>query len=32
MTKMDMIWVAVASMIHPATALSKTVTRGQIEA
>lgn len=32
MTKMDMIWIAVAKMIHPATASSKTVTRGQIEA
>lgn len=32
MTKMDMIWVAVASMLHPETSASKTVTRGQIEA
>lgn len=29
---MDMIWVAVANMIHPITASSKTVTRGEIEA
>ena len=28
---MDMIWVAVASMIHPTTASSKTITRGEIE-
>jgi hypothetical protein len=32
MTKMDMIWIAVASMLHPETSASKTVTRGQIEA
>lgn len=32
MTKMDMIWVAVASMIHPTTGSSKTVSRGEIVA
>ncbi|MFC6522957.1 hypothetical protein ACFQAT_27675 [Undibacterium arcticum] len=32
MTKMDMIWIAVASMLHPETSTSKTVSRGQIEA
>jgi hypothetical protein len=31
MTKMDMIWIAVASMIHPSTVSSKTVSREQIE-
>ena len=31
MTKMDMIWVAVASLLHPETAESRTVTRSQIE-
>jgi hypothetical protein len=28
---MDMIWVAVASLLHPITTESTTVTRGQIE-
>ncbi len=32
MTKMDMVWVAVASMLHPETSSSKTVTRSEIEA
>jgi hypothetical protein len=32
MTKMDMIWIAVATMIHPDTSSSRTVTLGQIEA
>ncbi|MCK4460767.1 MAG: hypothetical protein KAW46_03130 [candidate division Zixibacteria bacterium] len=32
MTKMDMIWVAVASMIHPITGPSKTVSRSEIVA
>jgi hypothetical protein len=31
MTKMDMIWVAVASLLHPDTRSSKTVTRSDIE-
>jgi hypothetical protein len=32
MTKMDMVWVAVATMLHPDTSLSKTLTRNDIEA
>lgn len=32
MTKMDMIWVAVASMIQPSTDSSKTVARSEIAA
>jgi hypothetical protein len=32
MTKMDMIWVAVTSMLHPDFRSNNTVTRGQIEA
>ena len=32
MTKMDMVWVAVAGMLHPETSSSKTVTRSEIEA
>jgi hypothetical protein len=31
MTKMDMIWVAVASMLYTETSASKTVTRNQID-
>jgi hypothetical protein len=31
MTKMDMVWVAVASLLHPETNASRTVTRGEIE-
>ena len=31
MTKMDMVWVAVASILHPDTSSSKTVTRKEIE-
>ncbi len=32
MTKMDMVWVAVASLLHPEISASRTVTRGEIEA
>lgn len=32
MTKMDMVWVAVASMLHPEASSLRTVTRIQIEA
>lgn len=32
MTKMDMIWIAVAGLLHPEPSSSKTVTRSQIEA
>ena len=32
MTKMDMIWVATANLLHPNTAASFTVTKSQIEA
>ena len=32
MTKMDMIWVATANLLHPNAASSRTVTRSQIEA
>ena len=32
MTKMDMIWVAVATILYPETSSSKTVTVGEIEA
>ena len=32
MIKMDMVWVAVAGMLHPETSAAKTVTLGQIEA
>lgn len=31
MTKMDMVWVATASLLHPNTASASTVTREQIE-
>jgi len=31
MTKMDMIWVAVGSLLHPEVNRSRTVTRGEIE-
>ena len=31
MTKMDMVWIAAASTLHPETTSSKTVTRGDIE-
>lgn len=31
MTKMDMVWVAVASLLHPDTNASKTVTRAEID-
>lgn len=32
MTKMDMVWIATASLLHPHTASASTVTRGQVEA
>ena len=32
MTKMDMVWVATANLLHPATTTTPTLTRGQIEA
>jgi len=32
MTKMDMVWVATANLLHPNTASATTVTRAQIEA
>lgn len=31
MTKMDMVWIAVANLLHPQTAPSRTVTRADIE-
>ena len=31
MTKMDMIWIAVANLLHPHTSASRTVTRTDIE-
>ena len=31
MTKMDMIWIAIARLIYPETALDKVVTRSSIE-
>jgi hypothetical protein len=31
MTKMDMVWIAVAGLLHPSTASSRTVTRAEIE-
>ena len=30
MTKMDMVWVAVAELLHPTTAASRIVTRDEI--
>jgi hypothetical protein len=31
MTKMDMVWIATANLLHPNTASASTVTRDQIE-